>query len=234
MSLRCLAVDSNLDIANSYVKEWAERGVRMDRVDTMPEGIKKLMSNDYIFVGINGDATDFLPALKEMRSVTDIPILIVATHFETSIEIEALKSGADLFARWHKTPEDNVSSVLAHIDRETEKRKATRKIMFYKEILVAVLYRTVFVGKTKVDLTTQEYDLLVYFIQNHGKALSYKQIYKRVWGSDYEDAEHDALWSAIKRLRDKLMLASGGHDYIETMRDYGYRFLQDKTSIDTD
>ena len=98
--------------------------------------------------------------------------------------------------------------------------------MFYKELLVAILYRTVFVGKTKLDLTTQEYDLLIYFMQNQGKALSYKQIYKRVWGSDYEDAEHDALWSAIKRLREKLMITPDGYDYIETMRDYGYRFKQ--------
>ena len=42
MSLKCLAVDSDLDIAGSYVKEWAGRGVKMIRVDDMTEAIREL------------------------------------------------------------------------------------------------------------------------------------------------------------------------------------------------
>ena len=224
MSLKCLAVDSDLDIAGFYIKEWAERGIIMDRVDTMTEAIVKLMHDDYIFVGINGDATDFMPFLKEMRSVTDIPIMIVTSNFDTQTEIEALNNGANLYARWHDTPEDNVSSVLAHIARMTDDKPATRKIMYYNGLLISLIHRSVFVGKEQKYLTRQEYDLLLYLMMNHGVPLSYEKIIKHVWVDEYDDIARDVLRNAVKRLREKLGTAPDGSEYIETVRDYGYRF----------
>jgi len=91
--------------------------------------------------------------------------------------------------------------------------------------MLAPSYRnSVFVDGVKIDMTRQEFDLLYYLMLNHGKTLSYKQIYKRVWGSDYEDSERNILWNAINRVREKLKSAPDGKEYIETVRDYGYRF----------
>jgi len=121
---KCLAVDSDIENAKLYVFEWAEHNVKMDRADDMAEAIQHLLSfNDYIFVGINGDAVDFMPLLKKMRSITNTQIMIVTSDFTTEKEIAALENGADLYARWHKNPKGNVASVLAHIARTSERAK---------------------------------------------------------------------------------------------------------------
>ena len=227
MGLKCLAVDCNLDIAGSFIKEWAKRGVTMERVDTMTEAIVKLMHDDYIFVGINGDVTDFMPFLKEMRSVTDIPIMIVTSNFDTQTEIAALSNGANLYARWHDTPEDNVSSVLAHIDRITEERKTTRKLIYCKGILMALAHRTIFVCNEKVALPRHEYDVLQLLMLNRGIPHSYEEIYVHVWGHEYKDEKRELLRNTISRLRRKLWAASKGTEFIATERDYGYSFISD-------
>ena len=228
MRLRCLAVDSNLNIATSYVTEWVRRGIVMDRVDNMSEAIWKLLeNNNYIFVGINGDATDYLHSLKEMCNATDIPIMIVTSNFTSKAEQEALRNGADLYARWHDTPEDNVSSVLAHIDRLTDERKATRKFMFCRNLLVSLKYRSVHVYDKKVALTRQEYDLLCYMMANRGEPLSYGQIYRQVWGRDHEDIPKKLITNLVSQLREHLHVTPHTPKYIETVRDFGYQFMLD-------
>ena len=219
-----LNIDSDLDVAYSHAEIWKEREIGLDRVDNMAEGIALLISNEYLFVAINGDVVDFMPLLNEMRSVTNIPILIGTSHFDTKTEISALANGADLYARFHETKSGNIESVLAHVTRKTERDIMPCKILVYKNLLVAPQNRSVFIGNEKVDLTRQEFDILHYLMINRGQALSYRQIYRYIWGGEYEDAERHMLWNAMTRLRNKLKNISLDFEYIETVHDYGYRF----------
>jgi DNA-binding response OmpR family regulator len=230
MFIKYLAVDSDVGLAESEAAIWVRRGIGMDRAENMNRAIKKLLQNDtYLYVGINGDAVDFMPLLNIMRSTTNIPILIVTSQFSTCVEVEALAKGADLYARWHKSTEDNIASVLAHVKRKAERDKAPRtppKIIVYKDLLLAPSHRRMFVGNTPLDLTRKEFDLLYYLMTNHDKALSYKQIHRRIWSDDYDDLARNLLWDTVKRLRGKLK-AHSKFEYIETVWDFGYRFPND-------
>jgi len=221
-----LAVDSDLDIASTFVKEWAERNIKMERVDTMPEAIQKLLHYEYIFVGINGEVTNFMPFLLEMRSATNIPIMIAVNmnNFDADKQVAALKNGADLYAPWHFTPSGNVSAVLAQIERINATKKAPQQFYFHNELLLSVAYRTVYIGTIKVNLTRQEFDMLHFLMMNHGKPLRYSQIYKQVWKGNYDEVSPEVLRNAIKRLRGSLGTAPDGSAYIENIHDFGYRF----------
>ena len=99
MNMIYLAVDSDVGLANSEAAVWkTTRGIGMERVDNMTEGIEKLLSNEYLYIGINSDAVDFMPLLRTMRSVTHTPILIVTGNFNTDDEVAALEAGADLYS----------------------------------------------------------------------------------------------------------------------------------------
>jgi DNA-binding response OmpR family regulator len=228
MSVKYLNIDSDIEIANIHAILWRERGIGFDRFDTMTEGIKKLLTNEeYLFIAINGDVTDFMPLLKTMRDVTNFPILIVTSRFTTEKEITALENGADLYARWHETPENNIASVLAHVKRLSERSKMTRpstEIMVYRNLLLNPAQHKVYIRDNKINFTRQDFNLLNYLMMNHGKTLTYKQMFLRVWGNEYEDNAKDVLWNAIKRLRKKLRTASDTTEYIETVRDVGYGF----------
>jgi DNA-binding response OmpR family regulator len=228
MNIKYLAVDSDIELAESEAAVWKEtRGIGMERVDNMTEGIQKLLTGEYLYVGINGDAIDFMPLLQTMRSVTNAPILIAVNSFTTEAEVAALENGADLYARWHKDTKGNIASVLAHITQLSTRGKIPRpssKVIVYDDLLIAPLQRRVFVGNEKIDLTRQEFDLIYYLTANHGMVLTYKQIYKHVWGKGYEDSERDVLRNAIKRLREKLKDDTGCSKYIKTVLDYGYSF----------
>lgn len=73
----------------------------------------------------------------------------------------------------------------------------------------------------KVDLSTREFELLLYLMQNAGIALSKEQIFNSVWGYDYGDIGTVAV--NIKNLRDKI---DEEDKYIMTIWGYGYKFVR--------
>ena len=224
--MKCLAVDSDFDIASSYVKEWAKRGIKMDCANDMSEAIYKLQSfkpNEYIFVGINGDAIDYLPLLSTMRSITNTPIMIATSHFTTEKEIEALSNGADLYARWHNSPEDNVSSVLAHIARITKRNDVVDNVLIHNNIILAPSQHYAFIGNNPLDLTPHEFDLLHFFISNAGRVLAYEQIFRAVWNEEYDESAYESVRALVKRLRKKIGDVSGKHNKIENKWGIGYK-----------
>jgi len=223
MTIKCLAVDSDFDIASCYVMEWANRGVSMDCAGNMTDAIQKLQNNKYIFVGINGDAIDFMPLLSTMRSTTNTPIMIATSSFTTEKEIAALGSGADLYARWHKSPKDNVSSVFAHISRKAERKDDMYKVLIYNDLLVSPLQRKVFIGNTRLDLTRQEFDILYYLMNNIGYALTYDQIYDFVWKNRCVESVYDTVKTGVRKVRKKLSQHDNYGNAIETVRGVGYR-----------
>ena len=227
MVLKCLAVDSNLDIAGSYAQAWAEHGVDMERVGTMTDAIQKLMLNDYIFVGINGDCTDFMPLLKIMRSVTKTPIFIATSRFETETEIAALNNGADLYARWHGDIESNIASVLAHIERLSKSCRchlnAPHKVLVYMDLIVAPSQYAVYRQDTPIELTRQEFELLHYLVLNKGIVLTYEQIHSVIWKDMFDASSSELIKHTVKRIRKKISDEDNENCYIENVRGIGYR-----------
>ena len=224
LGLKCLAVDDDPMVYSLYQTAWEMHGVEMIRVDTMVEAIKALMINDFIFVGINGDRIDFMGLLAEMRSVTNIPIMIATSHVDTETQVAALNNGANLYGQWHESPNGNVLSVLAHIARITDDIKAPRRLLIYKDLLLAPHSRKVMVGTRSIDLSGREFDLLHYLMNNYGVALSYDQIYEHVWGREHVGSSRMVLRNTIMRLREKLKDNLDGPDFIATVPDFGYRF----------
>jgi len=83
------------------------------------------------------------------------------------------------------------------------------------------MLRQVFIGETQVELTRLDYDLLHFFINNQDCALSYEQVYRQVWCSEYDESANLVIKNAVTRLRKKI-----GDDkdigLIDNVRGYGY------------
>ena len=75
-----------------------------------------------------------------------------------------------------------------------------------------------------LDLSPKEYELLIYLVENYGKALSRDQILNGVWGYDYF-GDLRTVDTHINRLRIKLDTKS---NFVQTVRGYGYRFEVEK------
>ena len=229
MSVKYLAVDSEVQLAESEAAAWSRRGILMERADSMTEAIQKLQTKEnYLYIGINDDAVDFMPMLNLMRCVTNAPILIATGSFSTEKEVEALSNGADLYARWHMTPEKNIASVLAHVSRtasRAQKRLHIPHILVCGNLIVFTDYKMVFCNDKEVSLAAKEYGILVYFLTNRNITLSISQIVREVWRD--EEVSDEAVWKTIDRLRRRLMDAGFVGGSIANLKGMGYRLRSD-------
>jgi len=229
-----ISIEQNIEGFELYKALWKKLGTDGIMASTMIEGIEKAIevekskTDELYFIDIVADDIGYLPQLKILCEETNAPILIATSKFDNDEREKALNIGADFYGEYCETPEQNINAVIAainSIDRRAKKYKPPSKVIIYRGIMLAPSYRnTIFVCNENIDLTRQEFDLLYYLMINHGKVLSYKQIYRRVWGSDYEDAAREVLRNAIKRLREKLKTDPDGKEYIRTILDVGYSF----------
>ena len=226
-----LAVDTDVNVHNEQTAEWAKHNIDTRRVDTMHDAIAWLVrGNNFLFVAINEDSIpDFMSQLQIMRDITNFPIFVITSNYTVEKRDKAIDFGADVYEPFNKYAKDDVLVALATL--KAQNRWANRsirplKILLGGNIILSPQHRSVFVKDTEVTLTKLEFDLLQYLMANSGLVMTHKQIFRKIWGYHYEDASRTLLRNNIKRLRDALKVLPDSMEYIETIRDVGYRFSQ--------
>lgn len=169
---------------------------------------------DLILLDINLPDGSGITFLKELRSRSDTPVVILtANDMETDIV-----SGFELGADDYITKPFSLAVLRARVGARL--RKSGRHSNLYKSGEYSFDFdKLEFAVKGKaVDLSKTEQKLLRILIENKGAAVSRDMLLDRVWSDVYEYVEENALSVAVKRLRDKL----GDSGAIKTVYGIGY------------
>ncbi|MGV8981632.1 response regulator transcription factor [Clostridium sp.] len=158
---------------------------------------------------------------REIRRISTIPIVMLTARSEEVDEVFGFDLGADEYITKPFSPIILVSRINA-IFRRIQKPKS--EIMQFDKIAIDEKAHVVTINNNSVGLSLKEYELLLYFIENRGIALSRNQILSTVWDYDYF-GDSRTVDSHVKRLRSKL---GEQGDLIQTVRGIGYRFEVEK------
>ncbi len=159
---------------------------------------------------------------SKIRDNVNIPIIFVSAKSEIIDKIVGYEIGGDDYIT---KPFDN-AELLLKIKSHLRLNKRTNnnqkgKIIRIGEITLNIESYEVKRNDKRIDLSTREFELLRYLMENAGNALSKEQIFYSVWGSEYGDIGTVAV--NIKNLRDKL---NDNDKYIITIWGYGYKFVK--------
>ncbi len=154
---------------------------------------------------------------REIRKVSQVPIIMLTARSEENDELFGFNLGADEYISKPFSPMILVARVQALLKRTGN---GVKTIKFYDGLEIDESGRVVRVDGKKIDLSPKEYELLIYLVNNQGLALSREQILNSVWDYDYfGDAR--TVDTHIKKLRLKL---GEKEDFIQTIRGLGYKF----------
>jgi len=159
--------------------------------------------------------------LKEIRRFSSVPVVMLTAKGEEEDELQGFNFGADDYISKPFRPKILVARIEALLKRNSSYSGEEIK---EGEIEVSISARTVKVGGKSVDLSFKEFELLKFFIENKGIALSRDKILNNVWDFDYFGDER-TVDTHVKKLRSKLFECSY---YIKTVRGIGYKFSTDK------
>ena len=157
-------------------------------------------------------------AVKEIRQYSKVPIIMLTAKSGEHDELMGFELGVDEYVTKPFSPKVLVARVEAILRRTTG--EAGADMLEAGSLRVDKAAHTVYVGDENIDLSFKEFELLVFFMENKGIALSREKILNHVWNYDYfGDAR--TVDTHVKKLRSKL--GDSGNS-IKTIWGMGYRF----------
>lgn len=223
-----LVVDDESRI-RSLIRKYAEfEGHTVTEAADGMEAVVMCRANAYdlIIMDIMMPELDGFSACREIRKITQTPIIMLSARGEEYDKINGFELGIDDYVVKPFSPRElmlRVEAVMKRVSRasaQPDKAKNTVIELDGGALKADVTARIVFVDGERVDMSPKEYDLFFYMLDNRNIALSREKLLTEVWGYDFfGDAR--TLDTHIKLLR-KSLGAYASH--IVTLRGVGYRF----------
>ncbi len=221
MQYHCLIVDDEAVLADStaeYFNLFGVNTVAVYGVDGCREFFRSHTA-ELILLDINlGDGSGF-GLCKELRETTEIPILFISARTSDDDKIIALNIGGDDYVQKPYSLGVLLAKVKAVLKRYGQ--AATTK---YSDGYLTVNFATkqVSVNGNAVKLTTLEFKLFAYLIENKGKVISKKELFEKVWEDRFTG--DGTLNVHIRRLREAIEINPNEPKYIVTVWGDGYKF----------
>ena len=163
---------------------------------------------------------DGLSVLKEIRTWTSVPVIILSVKNSEEDIVKALDLGADDYL----TKPFNTSELLARIRANIRRTLQGDKDTVFKngDLVIDLVSRIVKKANTEIKLTNTEYLLLVLLVKNTDKVLTHRYILKEIWGpSAVENSQYLRVF--IGQLRKKIEDDFSNPQFILTESGVGYR-----------
>ena len=155
--------------------------------------------------------------LKTIRKYSQVPVVMLTARSEERDELQGFSLGVDEYISKPFSPKILVARVEAILRRSNA---VSSDVLEVGGIRIGKAAHQVTIDGKEVDLSFKEFELLTYFVENEGIALSREKILNNVWNYDYfGDAR--TIDTHVKKLRSK-MGAKG--EYIKTVWGMGYKF----------
>ena len=186
------------------------------------EGLMAFKNNnvDLILLDIMMPKIDGLTVLENIRTVSDIPIILLTAKSQEEDKLYGYDIGADDYITKPFSPKILVAKVEALLKRTADLNEDKSSTKNYNGLTINKLAHEIKVDNVQLSLSPKEYELLVYLSDNIGIALTRDTILDNVWGIDYY-GDLRTVDTNIKRLREKLGEKA---NYIVTVRGSGYKF----------
>ena len=221
---RVLVVDDEVRILNFLVSKLRTTGYDVLTAHNGVEGLEQVKAQEpeLIVLDVLMPKMDGLEMLKELRSFSAVPVIILTAKGADTDRIKGLQLGADDYLPKPFNPDELVARIEAIRRRlgSADKREIPQ-VYRMGDVTVDFKNRDVTVnGETKY-LTRIEWLLLSQLIGNAGRLMMYEELLTSVWGPEYRD-DVQILRTWISRLRNKLETDPRNPGIIRTIPKTGY------------
>lgn len=159
---------------------------------------------------------------REVRAYSKVPIIMLTARADEQDELQGFQLGVDEYVTKPFSPKILVARIEAILRRTNQ--TANEEIVSCGGILMDKAAHQVTIDGRPVDLSFKEFELLAYFLENRGIALSRERILNNVWNYDYfGDAR--TIDTHVKKLRSKM---GEKGDLIKTIWGMGYKLEEDR------
>jgi len=217
---KILVVDDEVRMRKLVRDFLVKSGYEVDEAGDGNQAVEMFFeANDFslIILDVMMPKMDGWAVLREIRNYSQVPIIMLTAKSEERDELLGFKLGVDEYISKPFSPKILVARVKALLKRSG--LDSDESILSAGGITIDRAAHIVKVDDQVIDLSYKEFELLSYFVENKGIALSREKILNSVWNYDYfGDAR--TIDTHVKKLRSKM---GGKGDLIKTIWGMGYK-----------
>lgn len=177
---------------------------------------------DLVLLDMNMPVLDGLQACREIRSASEVPIIMLTVLSAEKDKVRALDAGADDYVVKPFGIQELLARVRASLRRVADEKDAGGLVS--REFSFDFVKRDISVRGAQVHLTPKEFSVLKELVAAAGRPLAHRRLLQAAWGPDYGE-ETESLRVVINQLRKKIELDPAKPKYIQTEPWVGYRFV---------
>lgn len=224
MQEKILIIEDDIEICNLLKEFLEENEYDVKTSNTGIDGMRELKTAVYNLVILDlmlpfksGDEI-----LRELRSFSNIPVIILSAKDMVHTKVDLLRLGADDYV----TKPFDLNEVLARIEsnlrRCSSEVNVEKSILTYKDITLNEEEKKVIVNGNTLVLTSKEYNILLLLLSHPQKVFSKANLFESIWNEEYF-SEDNTLNVHMSNIRNKLKSANPSEEYIETIWGMGYK-----------
>jgi DNA-binding response OmpR family regulator len=180
---------------------------------------------DLVVLDIMLPGSDGLSVLRHIRSIGDVPVILLTARADEVDRIVGLELGADDYVVKPFSPRELTARVRTVLRRtKSPSPPVDRDVLTFGSLRIEPLTREVSVDGTNVALTPKEFDLLTFLADSPRQVFSRRQLLSQVWDSSPDFQDPATVTVHIGRLRQKLEVRPEEPRWLTTVWGVGYRF----------
>ena len=224
-SARILIVDDDPQIRRVMRTTLIAQGYEAADAKSGEEAIEKFRENKYdlILLDMNMGGMDGIETCREIRSGSDVGIVMLTVRDEEKDKIAALDAGADDYVTKPFSAPELMARVRAALRRLPNGPENGPQVIKAGNFEIDLQTRRVHAHGKEIRLTPKEFELLRYLVSHPNIPVPHMKLLQVVWGPDYGE-EVEYLRVFINQLRKKIELDSSNPQFLLTEPWVGYRF----------
>ena len=219
---KILVVDDESKIRELIRKYATFEGYDVYEASDGFSAVSMVENNDYdiIIIDVMMPDLDGFSAVKAIRKIKQIPVIMLSARGEEYDRIHGFEVGADDYVVKPFSVKELMMRVAAILARSKDSAVSHNDTAVFEGLVIDYTARIVTADGVRLDMSPKEYELLFFMSKNRNIALSRERLLTEVWGYDYFGDDR-TLDTHIKLLRKSLGVYQ---KFIVTVRGVGYRF----------
>ena len=226
---RILMIDDDTEVLEINKKFFEENNCIVEISDKAKDGIKLVKSfrPDCILLDVMMPGIDGLTLCREIRTITNVPILFLSGKVSESDKIVGFNAGGDDYIEKPYSLREVYARIQVHVKRHSASKtnKSSKMTIDLNPFTINLESHKLFYNDDEIIISNKEYDLMLFLAQNPNKLITFEEIGMKLWGS-YIETDRRNVMVNVSRLRKKIEAQTGEDNLIETVWSKGYKLVK--------
>ena len=223
---RILVVEDEPELRRFEVSTLEREGFEVHAAGTLERGLVDAATRrpELLLLDLGLPDGDGVELIRELRTWSDIPVIVVSARTAEDDKVRALDAGADDYLIKPFGVGELLARVRAHLRRRAAGAGGKTAIVEFGELRIDPARRSVERAGVPLHLTPIEYRLLMHLLAHPDCVLTHRQLLNAVWGPNHgEDTHYLRVYMA--QLRRKIEADPAKPRHLQTETGIGYRFV---------